>query len=275
LNNKKPINLQPIILEKEPPLAWIKLNRPEAANSLNTALLKQLIEVCEELTADTEIRVVCVIGSGVKVFSAGADLAEREQLTPYETIDYIGLIQRSFLAVENLPQPVIACINGSAYGGGTELALACDLRVMDANATLRLTEVRLGIIPGAGGTQRLPRLIGKTKAKEMIYFAAPLTAQEGLNLGLINKVVETKPEADSPYHEPLIKEVREWAKEMALAAPLSLRQAKAAIDGGYDRDLLSGLAHETKAYLRLLNTKDRLEGLAAFAEKRQPNYVGE
>jgi enoyl-CoA hydratase/carnithine racemase len=266
---------QPIILEKEAPLAWIKLNRPEAANSLNTLLLKQLIEVCAELAADKEIRVVCVIGSGVKVFSAGADLAERKQMTPYETVDYIGLIQRAFLAVENLPQPVIACINGSAYGGGTELALACDLRVMDASATLRLTEVRLGIIPGAGGTQRLPRLIGKTKAKEMIYFAAPLSAQEGLNLGLINKVVDTKPQADSSYHEPLIKEVKEWANEMALAAPLSLRQAKAAIDGGFDRDLVSALACETKAYLTLLNSKDRLEGLAAFAEKRQPHYVGE
>ena len=220
-------------------------------------------------------RVVGIIGAGLKTFCAGADLTERKSLSPLETIDYIALIQRAFRSIETLPQTVIGAINGSAFGGGTELALSCDLRVMVSTAALRLTEVKLGIIPGAGGTQRLPRLIGISKAKELILTAAPLTAADGLGLGLVHKVVTESCPADSEFHEPLLRQVRDWAKEIAEAAPLSLEQAKIAIDQGYDRDLEAGLALETKAYLQLLNTKDRLEGLAAFAEKRTPVYRGQ
>jgi enoyl-CoA hydratase/carnithine racemase len=184
------------------------------------------------------------------------------------------LIQRAFRAIETLPQTVIAAINGSAFGGGTELALAADLRVMVSEASLRLTEVKLGIIPGAGGTQRLPRLIGVSKAKEMILTAAPLSAERGVEFGLIHRIVTDQASEGTDFHEPLLTEVRNWAKEISSAAPLSLKQAKFAIDQGYDRDLEAGLALETKAYLQLLNTKDRLEGLAAFAEKRTPVYQG-
>lgn len=263
-----------LIIEREKNLAWFKLNRPGVLNSLNRDLLNSLMAACEEVSRDREVRVVGVIGAGLKTFCAGADLSERRGMSQGDTLDYISLIQRAMRAIETLPQPVIAAINGSAFGGGTELALACDLRVMVEEASLRLTEVKLGIIPGAGGTQRLPRLIGKSKAKEMILTAAPLTAQQGRDIGLIHRVVSEKSTSEQ-FHEPLMNAVRSWAEEIATAAPLALRQAKIAIDGGFDRDLESGLAWETRAYLQLVNTKDRLEGLAAFAEKRQPVYRGE
>ena len=268
---------QVLTVEKEASIAWLKLNRPKVMNCLNRDLLKAILAACEELKEDRNIRVVGIIGSGTKSFCAGADLAERKGMTQGDTLDYLALIQRTMRAVETLPQVVIAAINGSAWGGGFELALACDLRVMVESAQLRLTEVKLGIIPGAGGTQRLPRLIGKSKAKELILTAAPVTAQLGQQLGLIHRVVaaEDGNELVGDYHKALMTTVRDWAAEIATAAPLSLRQAKIAIDQGYDRDLESGLALETRAYLELLNTKDRLEGLAAFAEKRSPIYRGE
>ncbi|MFA6209383.1 MAG: enoyl-CoA hydratase-related protein [Candidatus Obscuribacterales bacterium] len=268
---------QVLTIEKDASIAWLKLNRPKVMNCLNRDLLKALLAACEDLKEDRSIRVVGIIGSGTKSFCAGADLAERKGMTQGDTLDYLALIQRTMRAIETLPQVVIAAINGSAWGGGFELALACDLRVMVESAQLRLTEVKLGIIPGAGGTQRLPRLIGKSKAKELILTSAPVTAQLGLQLGLIHRVVPTEAGSElvGDYHQALINTVSEWASEIATAAPLSLRQAKIAIDQGYDRDLESGLALETKAYLELLNTKDRLEGLAAFAEKRSPVYRGE
>ncbi|HEY9714422.1 MAG TPA: enoyl-CoA hydratase-related protein [Chroococcales cyanobacterium] len=262
-----------LLVETDGPLAWFKLNRPKVLNCLNRDLLKALLAACEEVRERRDIRVVAIIGSGVKTFCAGADLTERKSMTALEAIDYLGLIQRTMLAIEALPQVVIGAINGSAFGGGTELALSCDLRVMAENASLRLTEVTLGIIPGAGGTQRLPRLIGKSKAKEMILTAAPLSAAKGEALGLIHRVVPAA--ADGDWHKPLIDEVKAWSAEISTAAPLSLKQAKVAIDEGFDRDLEAGLALETRAYLELINTKDRMEGLTAFAEKRKPVYVGE
>jgi enoyl-CoA hydratase/carnithine racemase len=266
---------QVLKIEKEAHITWLKINRPKVMNCLNRPVLHALIEACKHLSEDKETRVVGLIGSGLKTFCAGADLTERKGMSQAEAIDYISLIQRAMRAIETLPQVVIGAINGSAFGGGTELVLCCDLRVMVKDASLRLTEVKLGIIPGAGGTQRLPRLIGLSKAKELILTAAPLTAQKGLELGLIHRVVEEMPSEGSDFHEPLLTEVSNWAKEISTAAPLSLKQAKFAIDQGYDRDIEAGLALETKAYLQLLNTKDRLEGLAAFAEKRSPIYRGE
>jgi enoyl-CoA hydratase/carnithine racemase len=272
---KKAVSEEKVLLvEKEENITWLKLNRPKVMNCLNRALLRAIIDACESLTEDRSTRVVGIVGAGSKTFCAGADLTERKGLTTLETLDYISLIQRAFRAIETLPQTVIAAINGSAFGGGTELALAADLRVMVSEASLRLTEVKLGIIPGAGGTQRLPRLIGVSKAKEMILTAAPLSAERGVEFGLIHRIVTDQASEGTDFHEPLLTEVRNWAKEISSAAPLSLKQAKFAIDQGYDRDLEAGLALETKAYLQLLNTKDRLEGLAAFAEKRTPVYQG-
>jgi enoyl-CoA hydratase/carnithine racemase len=264
-----------LTVDQEGSLVWLKLNRTEAANSLSRQLLTALRNACSEIANDKTIQLVAIIGAGTKIFSAGADLKERQAMSPAELVDYHALIQNTMLAVESLPQPVIAALNGSAYGGGVELALSCDLRLIVKDAVLRMTEVRLGIIPGAGGTQRLPRLIGKTRAKEMILAATPITAQQAYQYGLVNRIIEQEAKPDAAFHQALMDEVRVWAKEISAAAPLSLKQAKKAIDSGYERDLEAGLALETKAYLELLNTKDRLEGLAAFAEKRQPRYVGE
>lgn len=263
-----------LIVEKEGPVAWLKLNRLKVHNSLNSEILKALQNACRELSTDKDVRVLIVTGSGVKVFCAGADLTERKGMSAGQVLDYLNLIQSTMQAIEQMPQPVIAALNGSAFGGGTELALACDLRIMTEDAVLRLTEVKLGIIPGAGGTQRLSRLIGKSRAKEMILTARPMGAQEALNIGLLHKIVPAASK-EASEHDELRKQALSWANEIAMAAPLALKAAKSAIDNGFDRDLSAGLAIETKAYLQLLNTKDRLEGLAAFAEKRDPVYRGE
>jgi enoyl-CoA hydratase/carnithine racemase len=265
---------QVLKVEKDNHITILTLNRPQVMNALNVELLKAIQSACWEIANDADARVVVITGAGTKVFCAGADLAERKGMTEGQVIDYLNLIQKTMLSVESLPQPVIAAINGSAFGGGTELALACDLRIMNEESVLRLTEVRLGIIPGAGGTQRLPRLIGKSRAKEIILSARPVNAREALDIGLVHKLVPPAGKADGAHSE-LLNQVRLWAREIAQAAPLSLKAAKWAIDQGYDRDLSAGLALETKAYIQLLNTKDRLEGLAAFAEKREPVYKGQ
>lgn len=264
-----------LLIEKNPPVAWLKLNRPQVLNCLNRDLLKALIKACYELAKDRDTRVVVIIGAGNKAFCAGADLAERKGMSEGEVLDYLSLIQQAMSAIETLPQPVIAAINGPSFGGGTELALACDLRMMTAESSLRLTEVKLGIIPGAGGTQRLPRLIGKSLAKEMILTAKPISAQRAFDVGLAHHIVAENTAGNGDYHQGLMMEAAQWASEIAEAAPLALRQAKQAIDQGFDRDLAAGLAIETKAYLQLVNTADRREGLLAFAEKRKPNYRGE
>lgn len=264
----------PVLFEKDGPIAWLKLNRVKVHNSLNSETLKALLDYCKQISQDKDLRVVIITGGGKKVFCAGADLTERKGMSEGQVIDYLALIQNTMIAIEQLPQPVIAALNGSAFGGGTELALSCDLRVMSEDASMRLTEVKLGIIPGAGGTQRLSRLIGKSRAKELILTARPIAAQEAQTVGLVHKVV-AKAEEGSLEHEELRKQTRSWAMEIASAAPLALKAAKFAIDNGFDRDLSAGLALETKAYLTLLNTKDRLEGLNAFAEKRDPVYKGE
>lgn len=263
-----------LLVEKEGPVAWFKLNRVKVHNCLNRRLLEALQASCRAVAMDKDVRVVIVTGSGKKVFCSGADLAERKGMTEGQVLDYLNLIQNTMLSIEQLPQPVIAAMNGSAFGGGTELALACDLRMMTEEAVMRLTEVKLGIIPGAGGTQRLSRLIGKSRAKEMVLTARAMSAQEALQIGLAHRVVE-KAAGDLEEHETLRKQAFDWAMEIAQAAPLALKAAKFAIDNGFDRDLAAGLALETKAYLTLINTKDRLEGLAAFAEKRDPIYKGE
>jgi enoyl-CoA hydratase/carnithine racemase len=263
-----------LLVEKEGPVAWFKLNRVKVHNCLNRRLLEAMQAACRAAAQDKDVRVVIVTGSGKKVFCSGADLAERKGMTEGQVLDYLNLIQNTMLSIEQLPQPVIAAMNGSAFGGGTELALACDLRMMTEEAIMRLTEVKLGIIPGAGGTQRLSRLIGKSRAKEMVLTARAMSAQEALQIGLAHRVVE-KAADDTDEHELLRKQAFEWAKEIAQAAPLALKAAKFAIDNGFDRDLAAGLALESKAYLTLINTKDRLEGLAAFAEKRDPVYKGE
>jgi methylglutaconyl-CoA hydratase len=247
-------------------IAIVTLNRPEAANALSTALLNELSELLGDLAFQKDVRVVIVTGAGEKVFCAGADLKERAGMNETEVRKTVALIRETINQVEQLPQPVIAALNGSAFGGGLELALACDIRVAVDTAQLGLTETSLGIIPGAGGTQRLPRLIGIGKAKELIFTAKRITTQEAAQIGLVEYVV---PRAQ------LMEKALEIATQIAANAPIAVRQAKLAVNRSLDVDLVTGLRLEQMAYEVTIPTKDRLEGLQAFKEKRKPVYKGE
>ena len=255
-----------LLVDSSGGICTITLNRPGSMNSLNLSTVEALAAAVAALRYDRSVRVAVVTGAGEKAFCSGADLKERATLAPDQVRRFIGTIRDTFTAIEALPQPVIAAVNGVALGGGTELALACDLRVASERATLGLTEVKLAIIPGAGGTQRLPRLVGLGRAKDLIFTGRSIGAAEALAIGLVNRVV---PAAD------LARTARELAEQMLSAGPVALRQAKLAINRGYEADLATGLALETAAYDAVIPTKDRQEGLSAFAAKRKPVYTGE
>ncbi|MBM7650105.1 enoyl-CoA hydratase/carnithine racemase [Bacillus ectoiniformans] len=254
-----------IIQKPEDGIAVIKLNRSNAANALSRQMLYDLHEALNEIKFDTSIRAVIITGEGEKAFCAGADLKERKGMEDAEVKRIVSLIGSTINEVEALPQPVIAAINGAAFGGGLELALACDIRIASKEAKLGLTETSLAIIPGAGGTQRLPRLIGLGKAKELIFTAQRLTGEQAEDIGLVEYAVQGA-------------ELMEWAlnlaKQMVKNAPLALIQAKTAINKGMQTDLATGLKIEELAYSALIPTEDRMEGLRAFGEKRPPVYQG-
>jgi enoyl-CoA hydratase/carnithine racemase len=244
----------------------LTLNRPQVMNSLNFELLRSLKNEIEALRFDKQNRVVIITGAGEKAFCAGADLKERASLSEVQVKEFIYTIRDLFTMIEALNKPVIAAVNGIALGGGTELALACDIRVASAQATMGLTETRLAIIPGAGGTQRLPRLVGPGKAKELIFTGRRIDAQEALAIGLVNYVFDAA---------QLLVECRQLADMICETGPIAIEQAKYAINRGLETDLQTGLAIESNAYWLTIPTKDRLEGLAAFREKRKPVYTGE
>jgi enoyl-CoA hydratase/carnithine racemase len=235
-------------------------------NSLSMALLGELLEHQARAAADLALRAVIVTGAGTKAFCAGADLKERARMDPEAVAGFHRAIRAAFDGFEALPQPVIAAINGVALGGGLELALACDLRLAAEEAELALPEVGLGIIPGAGGTQRLPRLVGVARAKELILTARRLPAAEALTMGLVTEVV---PAAQ------LGAAALALAGRVARHAPISLRQAKRAIDGGLALPLRQALDLENQFYQACIPTADRREALQAFAEKRAPVFKGE
>jgi enoyl-CoA hydratase/carnithine racemase len=246
----------------------LTINRPQALNCFDMTLLGALGQAVEEIAFDREAKVVIITGSteGKNAFSTGADLKERAGMTPDQVRLYIQTIRNLFTAVEELPKPVIAAVNGYAFGGGLELALACDIRVASTTATVGLTETSLAIIPGAGGTQRLPRVVGIPRAKEMILRARRITGQEGVDIGLFLEAVEP---------DRLLERAMEIAREIAANGPVALAQAKYAINKGAEVSLPVGLAIESNAYAVTIPTKDRTEGLTAFREKRKPVYTGE
>lgn len=246
-------------------IGLITLLRPEAANAMSVQLLRELSDTLDQINGDPAVRVVLLTGVGEKAFCAGADLKERKGMSDRQVKQIVQLIGMTVAKVETLAQPVIAVLNGVAFGGGLELALACDLRIAATHVKLGLTETSLGIIPGAGGTQRLPRLIGLGKAKELIYTARRLNAEEAKDYGIVEYVYEG--------HE-VMEKAQQLALEMAKNAPLSLVQAKVAINQGVEVDLATGLKIESLAYSALIPTEDRLEGLLAFREKRTPQYSG-
>lgn len=256
---------QVLLIEHRPPVLILTLNRPQVRNALHSKLLHELELAVDEARFSEDLRVLIITGAGDKAFCAGADLKERLTMSETEVRNFLSAIRRLLIKIEELPLPVLAAINGVALGGGTELALACDLRVTVADATLGLTETRLAIIPGAGGTQRLPRLIGTAQAKELIYTGRQLTAQEALAKGLVNRIAA---------REELMGVCLELAADIAKAGPIAVAQAKFAINKGQDVELHTGLAIEASAYEACIPTEDRLEGLRAFKEKRQPVYKG-
>ncbi len=246
----------------------LTINRPEALNCFNMPLLELFGETLSEIAFDTRIRVIVITGStdGKNAFSTGADLKERAGMTQDQVRLYVQTIRNVFSSLEELPKPVIAAVNGYAFGGGLELALASDIRIASNNAQVGLTETSLAVIPGAGGTQRLPRIVGLARAKEMILRARRINAQEGLEIGLFLEVVEP---------ERLLPRAREIAQEIAANGPIALAQAKYAVNKGFEVSLPVGLAIESNAYAVTIPTKDRIEGLTAFREKRKPVYTGE
>jgi len=254
-----------VLVSREGGVCTLTLNRPEVMNSVNVAMLRDLRAALEEVQFDADARCVIVTGAGEKAFCAGADLKERAGMAEVEVRRYIETIRNTFTLVENLPVPVIAAVNGIALGGGTELALASDLRIVSETATLGLTETSLAIIPGAGGTQRLPRIVGKAKAKELIFTARRIDAREALAIGLANVVV---PPAS------LLDEARAMAAAITKNGPVAVRVAKRAVDRGMEMDLASALVFESTCYEITIPTEDRREGLLAFREKRKPVYKG-
>jgi enoyl-CoA hydratase/carnithine racemase len=249
----------------------LTLNRPEAMNCFNFDLLAALSDTIREANFDMSLRCIVITGAGGEdpkkaSFSTGADLKERRTLSADQVRRFIFTIRNTFTAVEQVRVPVIAAINGFAFGGGMELALACDLRIASSNVIMGLTETSLAIIPGAGGTQRLPRIVGIAKAKELIFTARRIDAKTALEIGLVNRVVEPA---------ELMPAALELAREIAKNGPISVAQAKFAMNCGMEASLGVALPLESKAYEVTIPTKDRLEALAAFAEKRKPVFKGE
>ncbi len=254
-----------ILYERRGAVAILTLNRPERMNSMNIQLQKDVIEALDEYDADDSVRALIFTG-GPKVFCAGADVREVATFTTTAQNQYFFRLTRTmFHRVEHVGKPVIAAIGGMALGGGLELALCCDLRVAAEGAKIGLTEVRLGAMPGAGGTQRLPRLIGPALTKQLIFTGNPITAEEALQMGIINYVVP----ADS-----LLDKALEVGGVIAERAPLALRMAKSCINTALEVDLESGLNYETQCATYLSNTEDQKEGFRAFGEKRKPEWKG-
>ena len=256
---------QVLLVEEKEGLSVLTLNRPAVMNAFNFELLLALKKEIDTLRYKTDVRVVIITGAGEKAFSAGADLKERRTLSDIQVKEYIYTIRNLFTSIEQLNKPVIAAVNGIALGGGTEIALACDIRIVSTNATMGQTETRLAIIPGAGGTQRLPRLVGKGKAKELIFTGRRVGAKEALEIGLANKICEP---------DQLMDECGQMAAMICEAGPIAIEQAKYAINYGLETDLHTGLAIESNAYWVTIPTEDRLEALAAFREKRKPVFKG-
>jgi methylglutaconyl-CoA hydratase len=235
-------------------------------NSLSRATVTAFGSIGRELLSDAALRAVVVTGEGDRAFCAGADLKERRDMSEDDVREQLRLYQSELGWLETSPLPVIAAINGVALGGGLELALLCDLRIAAAHAELGLPETSLGIIPGAGGTQRLPRLIGEGRAKELILLGRRLRAEEALAIGLINRI--------TPTGKDVVADALEWIEPITRGAPIAQRAALAAIDATFRLPLEQGLQFEREAYDECLTSEDRREALLAFAEKRPANYKG-
>jgi enoyl-CoA hydratase/carnithine racemase len=249
-----------------PHVLQVTLDRPAAANALNTQMGIELRDLWVGLTRDPgDTRCVVLTGSGAKAFCAGGDLKERNGMTVETWQRQHEIFEEAYWTLMELPVPVLAAVNGHAYAGGLEMALACDFAYAVPAARFALTEVTIGIMPGAGGTQNLPRAVGERRAKEIILTGRPFSAQEALDWGVLNRVVEA---------DQLMQAALDTANTIAANAPLSVRQAKKSIHLGLQADLRTGLRIEVEAYNRLIGTEDRVEGILSFNEKRKPQFRG-
>jgi enoyl-CoA hydratase len=255
-----------ILFEKDGAVAILKVNRPKSLNALNPATVREIAACLETIRQDHSIRCLIITGEGDRAFVAGADISEMVSMTPLQGKAFSALGLRVLRTLEELPIPVIAAVNGFALGGGTELALACDLIIAADKAKFGQPEINLGVIPGFGGTQRLARRIGLPRARELIYSGEMIDAETALRYGLANKVV---PMAD------LMSEAKALANKLAAKPPVAIRQAKAAINAGIDMDLDNGCRFENEAFALTFATADKVEGMKAFLEKRTANFTGE
>lgn len=246
-------------------IATVTINRPKSLNALNPATMRELSAVFGDLAGREDAGVVLLTGSGEKAFVAGADISEMRDFTPMQALEFTLFGQGVLELIERLPQPVIGVINGFALGGGCELAMACDLLIAADTAKFGQPEVNLGIIPGYGGTQRLPRLVGRNIAKELVLTGEMITAQRACEIGLVNRVV---PRAE------LMNAAREMAAKILSKGPFAVRTAKMAMNRGLDLDLSNACALEANAFAVSFSTADRVEGMTAFLEKRKAAFTG-
>lgn len=257
------MELKNVLLEKDNHLAIVTINRPKALNALNSETLTDLNTVLEDLEKDSNVYCVILTGSGEKSFVAGADISEMKDLNEDQGREFGLLGNKVFRRLENLDKPVIAAISGFALGGGCELAMACDIRIASERARFAQPEVGLGITPGFGGTQRLPRLVGEGKAKELIYTCAQVKADEALRIGLVNKVVAL---------ESLMDEAKAMANMIIANAPVAVKLCKDAINRGMQVDIDSAIEIEAEDFGKCFSTEDQTEGMTAFMERREKNF---
>lgn len=252
-----------VLLEVKNRIGYITINRPEALNALSSQVLADLNEVLDQVENSEDIRVVIVTGSGEKAFVAGADIKEMDLMSPIQAFEYMTFANNTFTRLSDLRQPTIAVLNGYALGGGMELALSTDIRIGYEKTVVGFPEVGLGIIPGFAGTQRMSRLIGTSRTKELIFTARTVKGQEAYELGILNKLVSV---------EELLSSAEELAAAMIKNAPLALEKAKHVIQVGSELPLKNAIRLETEAEALLFSTEDKVEGMRAFVEKRKPVF---
>lgn len=259
------IGYQMFTVEREEKIAVVGINRPAKMNAINSQLLDEMNVLLDEIAEDEGILAVVLKGSE-KFFAAGGDLGEMNEFrSVMEGFRYGSDVQHAFTKLANLPQATIAAVSGVAFGGGCELCLACDIRIAAENARFGLPEITVGVLPGGGGTQRLPRLIGAGRAKEMLFTGEPIDAQEAYRIGLVNRVVPT---------QTVLDEAKSLARKLAQRPSFGLRTIKKLVNEGLNMDLTSALSYETRCFGSLFGTEDQKEGVSAFMEKRKPAFRG-
>ena len=256
---------QDIIVKKEDGIGWITLNRPHRLNTMTIDMMSEFMSALSDFESDKEVKCVVVTGAGDKAFSAGADVTSFTGVTPSMAVDASMKGHELTARIEGLGKPVIACINGYALGGGLELSLACDFRIASESAQVGATEIKLGLMPGWGGTQRLARIVGFAKAKELIMLGDRIKAEEALKIGLVHRVVP---------RDKLIEETKALAKNFVEGPPIALKAAKQALNYATQVPLDVGLRFESEAFGVVLSSKDVMEGVSAFMSKRKPEFKG-